>query len=170
MGIYESPKYDIIKSDGSIEIRKYYDFYIVEYDNDKDPDISNGFGSLFSYISTDNKENRKISMTIPVIEEVSGDKKKMAFVVPKKLYNKIPEPNNPLLNIREFRSGLFGVIRYSGLSSRSKEEKKTSILSKWLRDNGYKIDSNFMLAFYNPPFTPPFLRRNEIWVRVIINE
>jgi hypothetical protein len=163
---YESPTYDLLTVDGEIEIRQYFNFYIVEYDNENDPAISNGFGSLFRYISSDNKANEKISMTIPVIEEITEDKKKMAFVVPKKFGDRIPEPNNPALNIKPFAEGLFGVIRYSGLSNASKEAKIQEKLNIWLKEKGYKIESNFMLAFYNAPFIPPFLRRNEVWVRV----
>lgn len=166
MSLYESLKYDTLRVEGKIEIRQYYNFNIVEYDNENDPGISNGFGSLFRYISNDNKTQEKISMTVPVIEEMIEDRKKMAFVIPQKMGDRIPEPNNPKLNIKGFTKGLFGVIKYSGFSNTSKEAKKQGELKSWLKGKGYKLESNFMLAFYNPPLTPPFLRRNEVWVRV----
>ena len=166
MSKYESPDYDILIKEDEFEIRKYVDFFIVEYDNVNDPEIRNAFGSLFRYISNDNKENKKISMTTPVIQEVTKDNMKMAFVVPKEFGDRIPSPNNPNLKLKKFDEGLFAVISYSGFSSKSKEEKMKNTLETWILEKDYLLLSNFMLAFYNPPFVPPMFRRNEIWVRI----
>lgn len=167
MGKYESLDYEVLLKDGDYELRKYLDFFIVEYENDNDPEINKGFGSLFNYISSDNKENQKISMTTPVIQDEINGNKKMAFVVPGKFGGQIPQPNNPNLKVKKFDEGLFGVIKYSGFSSESKESKMKEKLKSWITGNGYESQSNYMLAFYNAPFTPPMLRRNEIWVRII---
>ncbi|NLY37432.1 MAG: heme-binding protein [Tissierellia bacterium] len=167
MSKYETPEYEVIMKDNEYEIRKYTDFFIVEYENEMDPEINKGFGSLFNYISSDNKEKEKISMTTPVIQEVTSANKKMAFVVPGKFGQQIPEPNNPNLKIKKFDEGLFAVIQYSGFSNKSKELQREKKLESWISDKGYQRKSNYMLAFYNAPFTLPMLRRNEIWVRVI---
>ena len=163
----ETLDYDILLKQDEYEIRKYVDFFIVEYENAEDLESKSGFGTLFKYISDDNKEDEKISMTSPVIQEVTKEKKKMAFVVPKEFGNQIPEPNNSNLNIKKFNEGLFRVIRYSGLSNESKELKMNEKLEEWVLKNDYKIESNYMLAFYNAPFVLPMFRRNEIWVRVV---
>ncbi|UJF15418.1 heme-binding protein [Jeotgalibaca sp. MA1X17-3] len=167
MSKYETPDYEVLIKDGAFEIRKYVDFSIVEYEDASDPEITKGFRSLFKYISSDNKENEKISMTVPVIQEVTKEMKKMAFVVPGKFTEQIPEPNNPNLKIKPFDEGLFGTIRYSGLSNETKELEMKNKLEAWILENGYKRESNDMLASYNAPFTLPMLRRNEIWVRVV---
>ena len=167
MSKYETLDYEVLLKEDEYEIRKYVDFFIVEYENIDDPESMSGFGSLFKDISNDNKENEKSSMTSPVITEVTEEKKKMAFVVPAKFGEHIPEPNNPNLKVKKFTEGLFGVIRYSGFSNESKELKMNKKLETWILENGYKIQSNYMLAFYNPPFVLPMFRRNEIWVRVI---
>ena len=166
MGRYETPDYSVLLSEDGFEIREYIEFNVVEYDNDADPNISRGFGTLFSYISDNNKQNQKISMTVPVIEEIRQDKMKMAFVVSKKLKDNIPEPNDDNLRIRKFDSGTFAVIRYSGFSNKEKESKMIKRLEEWYKGKGYASISNYMLAFFNPPFTPPMFRRNEIMVRV----
>lgn len=166
MGRYESPEYKVIMSEDDFEIRDYDDFYVVEYDNESDPEINRGFATLFSYISDNNKIKQKISMTVPVIEEISQNKKKMAFVVPGKFKDNIPEPNDKNLSVKEFNKGRFAVIRYSGLSNENKEYKMMKKLNDWLNQNDYVKQSKFMLAFYNAPFTPPMLRRNEIMVRI----
>lgn len=166
MGKYETPDYDVLLKEKDFEIRKYSNFFIVEYEDINDPDSSSGFASLFNYISSENRENEKISMTTPVIEEVTKGKKKMAFVVPGKFAENIPEPTNPNLSVKKFNEGLFAVIRYSGFSNKSKEEKMLGKLESWIEEKDYKKQSNRLLAFYNPPFVPPMMRRNEIWIRV----
>ncbi|MGB6179082.1 SOUL family heme-binding protein [Carnobacterium sp.] len=169
MSKYETPDYDVVMKEDEYEIRKYVDFFIVEYENIQDPEIRNGFGSLFNYISSDNKEDEKISMTVPVIQEVANKKKTMAFVVPEKYRNQIPEPNNPNLKVKKFDEGLFASIQYSGFSNESKELKMQEKLEQWVEKKGYQKQSNYMMASYNAPLVPPMFRRNEIWVRVNIS-
>lgn len=170
MGLYETPEYTVIFKEKDFEIREYSDFYIVEYQNEKDKYSDNGFGTLFKYISQDNQVNQKIKMTIPVIEEIKNEGQSMAFVVPSANWDNIPKPNNPLLNIKKFEKGTFAVIRYSGTSGEEKERKMMGNLESLMNDHGYRKQSNFMLAFYNPPFMPPMFRRNEIMVRVSKDE
>lgn len=166
MSKYERPEYKVILSEPPFEIRLYEAFWIVEYSNEADPDILNGFGTLFRYISNENEDRQKINMTVPVIEEMLEGRMKMAFVVPKEHWNDIPQPENKLLSLKKFESGLFGVIRYSGRSDSSRENEMKKNLDGWLNENEYRSVDNYMLAFYNPPFTPPILRRNEILVRI----
>ena len=166
MSKYESPDCEVLLKEDEYEIRKYVDFFIVEYENDMDPEINKGFGTLFNYISSDNKDSEKISMTTPVIQQMNKEVKKMAFVVPGKFGQQIPEPNNPNLKVKKFDEGLCGVIRYSGFSNDIKELKMKNKLESWILEKGYKIESDYMLAFYNAPFTPPMMRRNEIWLRI----
>ncbi|MFO8069561.1 MAG: heme-binding protein [Alkalibacterium sp.] len=167
MSKYETPDYDVLMKEEDCEIRKYVDFYIVEYENLNNQESNSAFGTLFKYISSDNKANEKISMTVPVIQEVTKEKKKMAFVVPEKYREQIPEPNNPNLKVKKFDEGLFGAIQYSGFSNKSKELKMKNKLEEWIQEKGYQEQSNYMLASYNAPLTPPMFRRNEIWVRII---
>lgn len=162
MSKYETPDYDVLLKEDEYEIRKYSGFNIVEYES-LDENTS-GFRYLFKYISDDNKESKKISMTVPVIQEKNN---KIAFIVPEEFADKVPEPNNPKINIKKFDEGLFGVIRYSGLSNDAKELKMMKKLEKWLMEKAYEKQSEYMLASYNAPFTLPMLRRNEIWIRVI---
>ena len=167
MSKYETPDYDILIKEDDYELRKYVDFFIVEYENKDDPEIKKGFDSLFKYISNNNKENEKISMTVPVIQEETTENKKMAFVVPKKYGHQIPEPNNSNLTVKKFDEGLFASIRYSGSSNKTKEIKMKKKLEEWIVKQDFQTESNYMFASYNAPFTPPMLRRNEILVRII---
>ncbi len=166
MGKYETPDYTVNYKEDEFEIREYSDFYIVEYQNEKDKYSDNGFGTLFKYISQDNTDNLKMKMTIPVIEEIKNEGQTIAFVVPSANLDNIPKPNDPSLNIKKFEKGTFAVIRYSGTSGEAKEQKMMGLLESWIGEHKYLKQSNFMLAFYNPPFMPPMFRRNEIMVRV----
>ena len=166
MSKYETLEYEVLLKEDDYEIRKYTNFYIVEYENEEDPEISSGFGSLFKYISSDNKDNEKISMTTPVIQEETRGVRKMAFVAPREFGKDIPEPNNPSIKVKEFEEGVFAVVRYSGFSGNKKELKYQEKLDEWITNLGYKKQSNFMSASYNAPFVPPMFRRNEVWVRI----
>ncbi|GAB6107831.1 SOUL family heme-binding protein [Fusibacter bizertensis] len=166
MGKYESPSYKVLTKDGIYEVREYDDFYVVEYDNEFDPEINQGFGTLFNYISSGNEDKMKIAMTVPVFEEVTGDKKKMAFVVPGNFGENIPKPNNSHLSVKKFDQGLFATVTYSGFSNNAKEEKMKLLLENWLKSKGYTGQSNYILALYNPPFVPPMFRKNEIIIRI----
>lgn len=166
MGMYETPEYTVIFKEEDFEVREYSDFYMVEYQNERDKYSDNGFGTLFSYISQDNQENQKIKMTVPVFEEIKTEGQSMAFVVPSAYWDSIPKPNNPSLRIKKFEKGTFAVVRYSGTSGKTKEHKMIGLLESWMDTNGYRKESNFILALYNPPFMPPMFRRNEILVRV----
>ncbi len=168
MSHYESPDYELIQKEDPFELRKYQSFYLVEYNNDVDPEIENGFNTLFSYISSNNNENRKISMTIPVIEDVKNDKKKMAFVIPKEFGQNIPKPNNRYLSVIEFEEGFYAVIVYSGRSNESLEQQNSKSLHQWIEKNHWAVQSNDKLAFYNAPFTPGIFRKNEIMIKVSI--
>lgn len=166
MSHYESPDYELVLQEEPFELRKYAPFYLVEYDNDQDPDIENGFNALFSYIGSNNSENQKIRMTIPVIEDVKAHKKKMAFVVPKEFGQTIPKPKNKHLSVVAFEAGLYAVIVFSGRSTESIEHEKSELLHHWIEKKQWEIQSNDKLAFYNAPFTPGIFRRNEILIKI----
>ncbi|MBN2285033.1 MAG: heme-binding protein [Tissierellales bacterium] len=166
MGRYETPDYEVLKNKDEFELRKYDAFYIVEYDNESDPMINEGFRTLFSYISSNNNESKKISMTVPVIEEMHDNKMSMAFVVPKALWEKTPIPNSKNLSIKKFEEGLYAAIYYRGNSNKKIESSQKDKLKQWVNSNDWEISSEFMLFLYNPPFIPGIFKRNEILVKI----
>lgn len=166
MGKYESPEYTVKMKEGPFEIRAYKAFYIIEYESSVDPDVDAAFGTLFRYIRSNNDQHEKINMTIPVIKAFTPQGMKMAFVVPKEKWDHIPRPNDPRLTIRQFEEGVFAVITYSGRSTGDKEKMKTTELLQWIKDHQYEHQSHAMVAIYNGPYVPPFLRKNEVMVRI----
>lgn len=113
-------------------------------------------------------EGEKIAMTAPVVtveKQESGDKKMttMQFILPSKYtMETIPTPTNKEVFIKETESRVMGVITFSGTTSYSDIEKHSKKLREALDTLGWKITGDYVLARYNPPFTIPFFRTNEV--------
>lgn len=163
MPMIEQPEYDLLEKDGNIEIRSYRGFNIAEIEKERGEDMNSGFNDIFRYIGGDNEGGRKISMTAPVINEARGDKMTTSFVMPRSIpFEDLPEPSDPRVKIRRVEEGTYGAIRFSGVWSQEKFLRMSGHLKLWLESKGYEILSDVLVARYNPPFTPPFMRRNEI--------
>ncbi|MEI8390797.1 MAG: heme-binding protein [bacterium] len=178
MAKYETPEYQVIKSYKNIEIRKYPSYLVAEVTTtgERDKAANEAFMILFDYISGKNIPNEKIPMTVPVTQ--SGEKIsmtipvqqikennnwKLSFVVPSKYtLENVPKPKDERIKIYKQEESRRAVIRFSGLSSESNLSKNKQKLDNFIKENGFKIKSEPIYAFYDAPFTLPFLRRNEI--------
>jgi len=147
---------------------------------------SKGFKNVANYIFGNNTNkvgnNQKISMTAPVIMAPQSDKIDMttpvslkqdngvwevSFVMPSKYdIGTLPAPNTNNVTLVEVPSKTYAVIRFSGLSGEKKIAKKTQTLNSWIKEQALTPKSSPKIARYNPPWTPPFMRRNEIMVEV----
>lgn len=124
---------------------------------------------------TSTKEPVKIAMTAPVMKQGDNNEQKtMAFVLPAEYDSlaKIPKPTNPLVHIKQIPSQVGVVHRYSGSFSDEISEAKAKELAKQLRDDGLlSMTDEFAVGHhqfwgYNPPFTLPMFRRNEVWIEL----
>jgi hypothetical protein len=172
MALVETPSYEATRKLGDVEIRRYPQLFLATAKGDADL-----FGLLFRYISGANKGSSKISMTAPVItpEEISmtspvvTDADSMSFIVPSKYTREtIPEPTDSHITINEQPARLLAVLRFSGLARSDTVEKKKKVLLETLRRNNMETRGDVIVMRYNPPFTPWFLRRNEVAVEVNI--
>ena len=128
---------------------------------------SSGFRQIFDYISGNNKDKEKISMTTPVINEISKKNVSTEFVMPKKYTDaEPPKPSNPKITIKKTMKKPSASVTFSGSTNAKKIRKYENLLLNWIEKNNMKPSGNFRLARYNPPFTPPFLRRNEILIDI----
>ena len=160
-------EYQVIQNFEEFEIRKYETFLIVSIDTNKMVG-SKGFSSLFNYISGENKEKREIPMTAPVLNKVSKNHATMAFIMPREIsLESIPAPLKEDLSIKEMNAGFYAVLSFNGFNNKAKIKYKIKIFKELLKENNYKVISEFYLARFDPPFTLPPLRRNEILVEVI---
>ena len=166
MSKYETAPYKVIKKEDRFEIRQYDAFYTAGVE-ERSLESSSGFRQIFDYISGNNKDAQKISMTTPVFNELGKDKVSTEFVMPKKYTeDNPPEPSSSRITIRKTEKKQVASVRFSGTTNQEKIREYENLLLEWIAGIGMKPYGNFRLARYNPPFTPPFLRRNEILIDV----
>ena len=166
----EQPEYKVISSDGAFEVRDYDEYWVAECRVENVSDLgvasSRAFGRLFNYISGDNSSSQKIAMTAPVKQIPSERGWLVSFVVPRDVsLGEIPVPTNSTISIRKIESGRYGVLRYSGSWIQKFESKSAELLATCDRLK-LKTTGSVSSAVYNPPYMPPFLRRNEVLVRL----
>ena len=163
---YESPSYRVLKSDGSFEIRDYLEITTVSIPMQK-RGSDGAFMKLFGYISGQNVSSEKISMTIPVIMSGSSPQM-MSFVLPKLVVEHgVPSPSNHDLMITKVPAGSYAVYRFAGSTASSNSNKSALKLREWTDRNTLRVTGSPLFAYYNPPWTPGFLRRNEVLLRLV---
>ena len=184
----EEPKFTLLEKDKAFELRAYAPKIIAEVvvDGNMREASSKGFRLIADFIFGNNTvqsgKSEKISMTAPVSVEPQSEKISMTspvgvqhaskgwkvyFVMPSQYtLETLPKPKSPLVSIKQRSSQKFAVIRFSGLVDEEKMEKKVAELKQWTDNKKLKVLGNPELARYNPPWTLPFLRRNEVMVEV----
>lgn len=183
MSNVEQPDYKLVTSHGNIEIRDYASMILaeVEVSGERKHAINDGFKILADYIFGNNTSNEKMekiasvkdegsekmAMTAPVIQEQHGDKWKIRFVMPKKYsLQTIPKPNSKEVVLVSWPDRRFVAIRFSGVADDENIKRYTEELEAYIGAAGLKQMGEPILAFYNPPWTLPLLRRNEVMVEI----
>ena len=159
---YKSAPYTVVRSDGDFELRDYPALKVVETAM-KDGGSGGSFNRLFRYITGGNDAGKKIAMTTPVF--MAGGESTMAFVMPADL-GKVPQPTDGSVTVREMPAGRFAVLRFSGQRSLQQEAEHLDHLKVWATDQHLKVTAAPVYAYFDPPWTPPFLRRNEVMLFV----
>ena len=167
----EEPSYTVLNSKPSrIEIRQYDAMLIAETTarGAYAQATNSGFRTVAGYIFGDNADNRSIAMTTPVMQQPDGeDGFFMRFMLPAQYsLDALPKPNNAAVTLLEVPKRTIGVISFTGFWTERKAETFTQTLRGALEQDGYTILSVPQFARYNPPWTPPWMRRNEIWMEV----
>lgn len=170
---YESAQYEVVESDGDIEIRQYPDLMLASTEANSEANGRDGsFMRLFGYISGANESEQKIQMTTPVFME-KGDEEsnsKMGFVIPKDVATAgAPKPQKAEVSIRKREGGRFAVIRFSGRMNAKVLKDQESKLRTWLKSRELEGEDSTESAGYDPPFTPGPLRRNEVLIRIKVD-
>ncbi len=180
----DQPTYQVLNDDGHIQIRHYPALVVAETEimADYKNSSNQGFQRLADYIFGNNQKQQKMAMTAPVIQEQqtetlamtapvfqqkSGDVWLMAFVLPKG-YSVLtaPVPNDQAVIIKELPEKKVAVIQYTGSLCEAGIEENAETLKSWLTQQGYKALSPSRSAAYDPPWTLPFLRRNEVHIDI----
>lgn len=110
-------------------------------------------------------QSQKIAMTAPVNMQQNDGKWRVQFTMPSQYTRQtLPKPNNPDISIVEVPARTYGVIKFSGLAGSKKVATKTQVLQEWMQTQNLTVTGKPELARYNPPWTLPFLRRNEVMI------
>lgn len=119
-------------------------------------------------VTEERVEGEKIEMTAPVTEEKSGKHiYRISFTMPSKYtLETLPEPNNKNISFKEVRSQKMAVLRFKGRVNHKLANKEVEELKKWLEIKEIKPKSNYIIAQYNNPAVPGFLRRNEVMIEI----
>ena len=188
----EEPKYEVRTSQAPFELRYYAPTLIAQtiVEGDMDAASNKGFRLIADFIFGNNlaagsEQAAKIAMTAPVTVEPQSSKIAMTapvtiepqlgstqqwrvhFVMPSQytLAN-IPKPKNSAVTLHELPSKYFVVHRYSGFNTVARVQEKTDEALAWAIQQSLKVVGTPQLSRYDPPWTPPMFRRNEIMVEV----
>jgi len=165
---YESAPYNVVRSAGKFEVRDYPALTVIETPMKSGRDGSDGsFGRLFRFISGGNEAQQKIAMTTPVFMLGDQTNAAMAFVMPVKMKTAdVPRPKDSQVRVREIPAGRFAVLRFSGGRNTENEAQSLEQLRTYLKSAGLKELSSPVYGYFDPPWTPAFLRRNEVMIRI----
>ena len=178
----EEPTFTVQRTLDGIELREYSPYTVAEVlvAADANDAGNRAFPILAGYIFGKNKGERKMAMTAPVTQAAVPMKLEMTapvtqtataggylvqFVLPKGITTaNAPEPLDSRVMLRDVPPKRVAVIRYSGFWSESNYNEHLAQLQKGLRAATIAWTGEPVLSRYDPPFTPWFLRRNEIWL------
>ncbi|MBV5344527.1 MAG: heme-binding protein [Rhodoferax sp.] len=180
----EEPVFTVERSGNNFEVRNYAPFTVAEVvvAANADDAGNRAFPILAGYIFGKNKGERKLAMTAPVTQAAVPMKLEMTapvtqtptaggylvqFVLPQGITTaNAPEPLDSRVMLRDVPPKRVAVIRYSGFWSESNYNEHLLQLQASLRDANIAWTGEPVLSRYNAPFTPWFMRRNEIWLNL----
>jgi len=189
---YEEAAYELLLDDGKFEVRQYEDALVARTvtRGDMGEAGSAAFRRLGGYIfgknvtrdsvamttpvlqeelkSSGASESESIAMTTPVFQEESAEGTWVqTFVLPREYtMETLPVPTDPTVELARARGLKVAVVRYSGLRSTRKIEEQTERLRAWMSERGLVATDAPRSAAYDPPWTIPFLRRNEVQIPI----
>jgi hypothetical protein len=172
MSKVETPKYKVIEKFCEIEIRLYEPMIVAEceVEGERREAIRKGFRILASYIFGGNTKDTKVAMTAPVTQQHGEGSLlwKVRFGMPSSYKNisDLPRPKDARIRFVELNKK-YVVIRFSGMMRQNNLNKHYEKLRAFVQENGLKTTLEPIFAFYNPPWTLPFFRRNEILLELV---
>ena len=159
----EEPAYEVLLTAGDIEFRQYDPYIVAEVSVTGSSADRQAFSILAGYIFGDNESGTEMAMTAPV--ETRGSE--YAFVMESQYsMETLPQPDDPRISLRNKPARVVAVLGFSGRWTERNIAKHEQLLLAGLAELGIDPTDEPELARYNSPFTPWFLRRNEIVVAV----
>ena len=193
----EEPPYQVLQQDGAFEIRHYAPQLVAQTwaEGDMDAASNRGFRRIANFIFGNNQvpnsdQSASIAMTAPVtVEPVSppmtmtgplslsptspapiesATKWRIQFVMPNSYtLATLPQPRSEAIEVREIPSKTFLVHRYSWFNTTSRVQEKIDATLQWAQQHALTVIGTPQLARYDPPWTLPMFKRNEIHVEIV---
>ncbi|MCA6285725.1 heme-binding protein [Phenylobacterium sp.] len=181
----EQPPYEVLGRIGDAEIRRYAPQIAAEtvVEGPVETARNEGFRRVAGYIFGDNTAKASVAMTAPVVQgrEPSGGSQSIAmtapvvqqpagagswsiqFIMPSKYtMATLPQPNDPRVRLVEIPARTFAVVRFSGLGREDAVARHEKALDAALAGSSWRAVGEPVTWYYDPPWTVPFLRRNEV--------
>ncbi|WP_256820416.1 heme-binding protein [Dietzia sp. Die43] len=178
----EQQPYEVLEEHPGFELRRYPSHAVAEVAvrGSFDSAGNQAFGALFRYITSHNETAGSVAMTAPVVQEPAGSESIAmtapvvqiqadggehvgAFVLPSSLTAATaPVPTDPRVRVRQVPERAAAVVRYSGRWSETSYRRHLAALGAAITQAGLVATGPPRFARFNPPFTPWFLRRNEV--------
>ena len=157
---YEQLKYEVLKKEGSIELRKYAPFVMMKAG---DPSYS-GFQVLFNYISGNNDKNQKINMTVPVFTDIK-ETGFIAFTMPEDVVKDgYPSAVDSRIQIEKQEEKHY--LAFSFVGSIKKVDEFVLTLKDYATLNQIEIIGEPVLLRYQGPFVPPIFRKHDVMLEI----
>jgi hypothetical protein len=165
----EPRNYAVVVRDGGFEIRSYTPAVLatVAVDGGRRQAIQRGFRILARSIFEENASAKKIAMTAAVTQQGEGDNWQVHFVMPaRETEARLPGPKDPAVKLEPVGTKRFAVVRFDGTATEASLARRTEELEALVKARGLAHFPPPIYAFYDPPWTLPFLRRNEVMVEI----
>ena len=182
----EEPTFSVSMKEGAFEVRSYPALVAaqVSVTGARDEASNAGFRLLAGYIFGGNTRKQSIAMTAPVVQAQAASEKiamtapvlqtsvpgqtntwTVRFIMPKE-YNldTLPTPNDPKVQLMALPQARFAAVTFSGLAREDDVALRTAELNAYIAKHGLQATAPPALARYNPPWTPWFMRRNEVLI------
>ncbi|NEX15922.1 MAG: heme-binding protein [Halochromatium sp.] len=183
----EKPNYQVVVQDGDFELRDYPPLVVAEVSGSgsRQQSLSSGFGPLARYIFAKERGGERIAMTAPVQQRALAADEKIAmtapvtqtpmndgnwtvqFIMPAEYGLKdLPPPGNQQVRLDQIPARRVAAVRFSGRTNDQAIAEQQARLETWLAERGLESRGEPIYAYYNDPFTPGPLRRNEVMFEV----
>jgi DNA gyrase inhibitor GyrI len=187
----EQPAYRVVEQQGRFELRDYPTLVVAEVrrEGSRQQGLSDGFGPLARYIFAKERasddDGERIAMTAPVVQQALAPDARIAmtapvtqtrtddetwairFIMPSQYrLTDLPAPAGKDLQLTEIPARRVAAIRFSGRTTDALIAEQEQALLQWLDTRGLKPAGAPVYAYYNDPFTPGFLRRNEVMIDI----
>ncbi len=163
--------YEVVRTESDFELRRYPQHVVAEVTvpGSFESAGSAAFRPLVSYIGGRNESNTGLAMTAPVIQQPTDDVHVVSFVLPEDVVaGDAPIPTDPKVRVRVVPEELAAVTRFSGRWSESAYANRVLKLSESIRAAGLTVSGPARFARFDPPWTPWFMRRNEVVIPVSV--